>query len=90
MLPLELKKVVFEIIVECEKVALFIDCIVSYMGACNKGLWRQCGVSATKHGDAVVSCLHPYAGEGEDRTLLFFAASQHVQKLSEASSSVNR
>lgn len=77
---MELKKVVFEIIVECEKVGLVIDGIVSDMGACNKGLWRQCGVSATKHSDAIVSCRHPCALEEENRDLLFFADAPHVLK----------
>ncbi|KAM7282417.1 uncharacterized protein ISCGN_002567 [Ixodes scapularis] len=76
----DLKKIVFEIIVECEKIGLVVEGIVSDMGACNQGLWKQCGVSATRHSDPIVSCPHPCAVEGENRDLLFFADAPHVLK----------
>ncbi|XP_042144962.1 uncharacterized protein LOC121835091 [Ixodes scapularis] len=76
----DLKKIVFEIIVECEKIGLVVEVIVSDMGACNQGLWKQCGVSATRHSDPIVSCPHPCAVEGENRDLLFFADAPHVLK----------
>lgn len=74
-----LKEMVFAIITKCEGIGISVHAIVSDMGPCNQALWKKCGISACRDGQAVVSCPHPCAGD-TDRKLFFVADAPHILK----------
>lgn len=78
-MPATLKEVAFDIITKSEAIGLTVDAVISDMGPSNKGLWRMCGISASRSGEPTVSCLHPCAGDSS-RQLYFIADAPHILK----------
>ncbi|KAG0422291.1 hypothetical protein HPB47_001880 [Ixodes persulcatus] len=62
----KVKDLTFDLIRKCESIGLSIVAIITDMGPGNQGLWRECGITATKLGKTCVSCEHPCAS-GSDR-----------------------
>lgn len=77
--PKEVKDILFNIIKKCEGLQIVVDAVISDMGPGNQGIWRLCGVHASRSVPAAVSCKHPCAGD-TDRQLFFLADAPHLLK----------
>ncbi|XP_040071216.2 uncharacterized protein LOC115326004 [Ixodes scapularis] len=77
--PKEVKDILFNIIKKCEGLQMVVDAVISDMGPCNQGIWRLCGVHASRSVPAAVSCRHPCAGD-TNRQLFFLADAPHLLK----------
>ncbi|KAH9372951.1 hypothetical protein HPB48_009157 [Haemaphysalis longicornis] len=74
-----LKVLIFSVIEKCEAGGCHVDVAISDMGPSYKALWKQCGISAKRSREPVVSCRRPCAAD-TDRQLFFLADEPHVLK----------
>ncbi|KAG8223103.1 hypothetical protein J437_LFUL002051 [Ladona fulva] len=73
----EVKEVMFDLIIKCEKLGLSIDTVVFDMGGQNQALWKECGIIGGKYAKTSNFCEHPC---DVNRKLFFIPDTPHIMK----------